>query len=162
MTKKTKLEEMQQSPLIVNTQYIKDLSFENPNPLKSLTENENGRPDISIQVEANANHISGYTFEVSLKTKVSAKHSQETVFILELDYAGVFTLSSEIQEDYVRPILLIECPKILFPFVRNIIAQTTQEAGYPSLLLTPIDFGELYNQQLSGAENSEKVEKTHH
>src|SRR3990167_6564153 len=137
-----------QAPLVVNSQYVKDLSFENPSPLTNISGNEE-RPSISVHIEAQAHNISDRTFEVTLRTQVDAKRKDKQVFLLDLEYAGVFTIGSEVPEEYLRPILMIECPRILFPFARNIIATTTQEAGYPSLLLTPVDFAELYQQQVS-------------
>ncbi|MDZ4322794.1 MAG: protein-export chaperone SecB, partial [Alphaproteobacteria bacterium] len=77
------------------------------------------------------------------------KRKENQVFLLDLEYAGAFTIGSEVPEEYLRPILMIECPRILFPFARHIVATTTQEAGFPSLLLTPVDFAELYQQQVA-------------
>jgi preprotein translocase subunit SecB len=77
---------------------------------------------------------------------------------LDLEYAGAFTIGSEVPEEYIRPILMIECPRILFPFARNIVAMTTQEGGYPALLLTPVDFADLYQRQ--AAQEPAQEEKT--
>jgi len=139
-----------QPPLAVNAQYVKDFSFENPNPLANLSQQQ-GAPGISINIEAAANRIQDRTYEVALKIKVDAKRetSKEAVFILELTYAGVFTIGSSVPEEMIRPILMIECPRILFPFARSIVANSTQEGGYPSLLLTPVDFADLYQQQMA-------------
>jgi preprotein translocase subunit SecB len=137
-----------QAPLTVNAQFIKDLSFENPTPMKNIMENEE-RPSISIHIEAQAHNVSDRTFEVTLRIQVDAKRKEQQVFLLDLEYAGVFTIGHEVPEEYLRPLLMIECPRILFPFARSIVATTTQEGGYPALLLTPLDFADLYQRQIS-------------
>jgi preprotein translocase subunit SecB len=137
-----------QAPLVVNAQFVKDLSFENPSPLSNVMGNEE-RPSIAIHIEAQAQNLADRSFEVSLKVQVDAKRKESPVFLLELEYAGVFTIGHEVPEEYLRPILMIECPRILFPFARNIVAVTTQEGGYPALLLTPVDFADLYQRQLN-------------
>lgn len=137
-----------QAPLTVSAQYVKDLSFENPSPLESLAGNEE-RPSISIHIEAQAHNIADRTFEVSLRVQVDAKRKEFQVFLLDLEYAGAFTIGHDVPEEYLRPILMVECPRILFPFARNIVATTTQEGGYPALLLTPVDFADLYQRQLA-------------
>lgn len=136
-----------QTPLIVNSQYIKDFSFENPNPLSHIM-NTKERPSISVHIEAQADNIEERTFEVTLHVNVDAKRKKEQVFLLDLEYAGAFTIGNEVPEEYIRPILMIECPRILFPFVRNLVAVAVQEGGYPPLLLTPVDFADLYQRQV--------------
>lgn len=147
-----------QAPLIVNAQYVKDLSFENPSPLANVMENEE-RPSISIHIEAQAHNLSDRTFEVTLRVRVDAKRKEAQVFLLDLEYAGAFTIGIEVPEEYIRPILMIECPRILFPFARNIVAMITQEGGYPSLLLTPVDFAELYQRQVAQEQGQEEKAK---
>lgn len=142
------LEKDAQVPLVVNAQYIKDLSFENPSPLSNITGNEE-RPSISVHIEAQAHNLSERSFEVTLRVQVDAKRKDAQVFLLDLEYAGAFTIGNEVPEEYLRPILMIECPRILFPFARNIVASTTQEGGYPALLLTPVDFADLYQRQIA-------------
>lgn len=137
-----------QAPLTVSAQYVKDLSFENPAPLANLSGNEE-RPSISIHIEAQAHNIADRTFEVNLRIQVDAKRKETQVFLLDLEYAGAFTIGHDVPEEYLRPILMIECPRILFPFARNIVATTTQEGGYPALLLTPVDFADLYQRQIA-------------
>lgn len=140
-------------PVTITAQYIKDLSFENPHILKTLSENK-GAPQININVQVQANGIGEKMFEVSLVVDVKAKHDQETAFLVELTYAGIFMLEA-VPEDLLKAYLLIECPRLLFPFARKIIADVTQDSGMPPLLLNPIDFSELYYQQ----QNSENVDK---
>lgn len=138
----------QHAPLMVNAQYIKDLSFENPAPLTNVTGTEE-RPSISIHIEAQAHNLADRSFEVGLRIRVDAKRKEAQVFLLDLEYAGAFVIGHEVPEEYIRPILMIECPRILFPFARNIVATVTQEGGYPALLLTPVDFAELYQRQVA-------------
>jgi len=136
------------APLVVNAQYVKDLSFENPTPLSNVMGSEE-KPSISIHIEAQAHNLADRSFEVMLRVRVDAKRKEAQVFLLDLEYAGAFTIGKEVPDEYVRPILMIECPRILFPFARNIVAMTTQEGGYPALLLTPVDFADLYQRQVS-------------
>lgn len=148
-----------QPPLTVNAQYIKDLSFENPSALSHITSTEEN-PAISIHIEAQAHNLADRSFEVVLRVKTEATRKEKKVFLLDLEYAGVFTIGAEVPEEYLRPILMIECPRILFPFARNIVASTTQEGGYPSLLLTPVDFAELYQRQVEQEQQAQQ-EKAH-
>lgn len=144
-----------QAPLSVNAQYIKDLSFENPSALSNITSTEEA-PSISIHIEAQANNLADRSFEVSLHIRAEAKRKEKKVFLLELDYAGVFTIGKEVPEEYLRPILMIECPRLLFPFARNIVATITQEGGYPALLLTPVDFADLYQRQVAQEQQAQQ------
>lgn len=134
-----------QPPLMVHGQYIKDLSFENPNPLKSLSA-ENGAPDINVNFDIKVNDLQNNTYEVALHIKADAKLKTEAVFLIELEYAGVFTLNN-VPQDSAHPILMIECPRLLFPSARSIIATISREGGFPALSLHPIDFVQLYRQQ---------------
>jgi preprotein translocase subunit SecB len=145
-----------QAPLTVNAQYVKDLSFENPSPLANMMNNDD-KPSIAIHIEAQAHNIADRTFEVALRISVDAKRKEAQVFLLELEYAGAFTIGTDVPDEYLRPILMIECPRILFPFARNVVATTTQEGGYPALLLTPVDFADLYQRQI--AQEQEAAEK---
>jgi len=141
-------DETNTSPLTVNAQYIKDLSFENPSAISHIMGGQEA-PEISIHIEAQAHNLVDRTFEVVLRIQVEASRKEGKVFILELEYAGLFTIGGDVPEEYIRPILMVECPRILFPFARNIVASITQDAGYPSLLLTPVDFADLYQRQLA-------------
>lgn len=136
------------APLTVNSQYIKDLSFENPAAVSHIMGGGEA-PSISINIEAQAQNLMERTFEVTLRIRIHASRQEDKIFILELDYGGLFTIGTDVPEEYVRPILMVECPRILFPFARNIVSFTIQEAGYPALLLTPVDFADLYQRQLA-------------
>lgn len=124
-------------------QYVKDLSFENPGHPPVQTQ-----PNIDLGIDvAAAPHVDGNgLFEVSLKLSAKAQADQTVLFISELDYAGLFQLQN-VPENQVEPMLLIECPRLLFPFARRIIAEITREGGFPPLLIDPVDFVQLYQAQ---------------
>lgn len=136
-------------PLTVRAQYIRDLSFENPNPLATFTSESEEQPDISVNVQANAQHVSDRNFEVTLDIKVDAKREKETMFIAELSYSAVVTIADDIAEKDVSALVMVDVPTLLFPFARNIIADATRDGGYPPLLLAPVDFGALFRQQVT-------------
>ena len=132
--------------LNVLVQYMRDFSFENPRAPGSLAEQDES-PNISIQVNVNAEKHSDTEFEVSLHIEGSAGEADKTLFRFELDYGGVFSLQN-IPEDDLQPIVLIECPRLLFPFARQIISDAVRNGGFPPLYIDPIDFVALYQQQL--------------
>lgn len=127
--------------LIVNAQYIKDLSFENPRAPMSLQQQPSA-PSVDINVDVNAQPMNGGTFEVVLTIKASAKVNNEALFILELVYAAVVT-PHNVPQEMLPPVLLVETPRLLFPFARAIVADATQHGGFPPLMINPIDFTEL-------------------
>ena len=133
--------------LIVNVQYVKDISFENPRAPASLMGSKEP-PKIDVNVNVNARNLSEQTYEVSLTIRADAKSGEETAFVTELVYGGVFTLAN-LPEEALRPTLLIECPRLLFPFARRIIADATRDGGFPPLFINPIDFVALYRNQFS-------------
>jgi preprotein translocase subunit SecB len=133
-------------PLQVNAQYIKDLSFEVPGAPAIYGELAAGSPEISVRVDLAAEPLQKNTFEVVLKLAIDAKIKDSTAFIVELSYGGVFTLN--VPEEHLQPILLIECPRLLFPFARNIVADVTRDGGFPPMMLQPIDFVTLYRSRI--------------
>ena len=141
--------EAPQAPITVNAQYLKDLSFENPNAPQSLV-GQTSAPAIEVGVNVATRNLAPNVFEVTLALNGTAKRGDQTVFIAELSYAGVFTLQG-IPEEHVRPVLLIECPRLLFPFARNILAECTRDGGFPPLMLHPVDFVDLYRRQVEAA-----------
>lgn len=135
-----------QMPLLVNTQYIKDLSFELPNApdvFRRLTQ----QPQIQVNVNVQARHLAGEAYEVSLTMNADAKIGEEALFIVELVYAGIFTVQG-VAEVSLKPLLLIEAPRMLFPFARAVISSLTREGGLPPMLIQPIDFADLYRRQM--------------
>ncbi len=130
--------------LQVVSQYTKDLSFENPGAGGPLT-----RPQISISADISVRRAAqiGH-FEVTLKLRVTATDDTRTLFLLELAYCGVFLLQN-IGEAEVQPVLLVECPRILFPFARRIVADVVRDGGLPPFMMEPIDFAALYRRRLA-------------
>ena len=132
--------------LMVLAQYTKDLSFENPNAPQSL--GQNAQPQINITVNVGAKPLGASDFEVELRLEGKAEANGSVMFNIELVFAGAFRIQNIPQEN-LQPVLMIECPRILFPFAREIIATSVRNGGFPPLLLDPIDFLQLYQQRLS-------------
>jgi preprotein translocase subunit SecB len=128
----------------VLSQYVKDLSFENPNsPASYQWQNQ---PQIGVDFNIGATRLNEDLHEVSLKIEVRATTDGQTAFAVELLYAGLIGMRN-VPEDQVQPFLLAEAPRILFPFARQIVSQTIQDGGFPPLMLDPIDFHALYLQR---------------
>jgi len=138
-----------QTQFRVAAQYTKDFSFENPNAPQSLMQQQ-AQPTMNIQVNVAPKQISNTDFEVELKLDGKAQNGDSVLFAFELNYAGVFHLQG-IPAESVAPLLMIECPRILFPFAREIIASAVISGGFPPLLLDPIDFVSLYQQRAAQA-----------
>jgi preprotein translocase subunit SecB len=131
----------------VVAQYIKDFSFENPNAPQSLSGGA-AQPQISIQINVGAKPLASNDFEVTLKLDGKADANDSVMFRFELEFAGVFRLQN-IPPESLNPMVLIECPRLLFPFAREIIATAVRNGGFPPLLLDPVDFVALYRQRMS-------------
>ena len=139
-----------QPQLTVVSQYIKDFSFENPNAPQSLTSRQE-QPQIGIQINVGANPLSDSDIEVSIKLEGKAESAGAVLFRFDLDFAGVFRIRNVPQES-LNPVVLIECPRLLFPFAREIIATAVRNGGFPPLLLDPVDFVSLYRQKMAQAQ----------
>lgn len=133
--------------LNILAQYIKDFSFENPGAPRSLQARDKA-PAININVNVNANPLSDTDFDVVLALNAEAKDGDKVVFVTELVYGGVFRISGFPQE-HMLPVLFIECPRLLFPFARQIIADATRNGGFPPLMIDPIDFAQMFAQRVS-------------
>lgn len=170
-TPPTGAEQVQQSPLVVNIQYVKDMSFEVPNAPAIYTQLRT-QPVVNINLDVQARRLQENqdVFEVTLLVKAEAMEGPnpggafggngqdagatipaapppaQTVFVAELSYSGVFTLNN-LPENAVEPVLLVECPRILFPFARNILADVTRDGGFPPVLLQPVDFVALWQSR---------------
>lgn len=132
----------------VLAQYIKDLSFENPNAPASLRDGET--PKIDLQLDVSARGMEDpQVFEVDLKISAKSERDGQALFVIELVYAGLFQFQGITQES-LEPMLLIECPRILFPFARQIVADCSRNGGFPPLMLDPMDFASLYFSQRQG------------
>lgn len=131
--------------LMIGAQYIKDLSFENPQGpeiLASLKEN----PHVNIEVHTSTRELGDGVHEVTLFIRGEADTDGKTVFIVELTYGGIVTVNVA-DADTVKPILLIEAPRHLFPFARAVVANVTRDGGFPPLLINPLDFASMYFEQ---------------
>jgi preprotein translocase subunit SecB len=135
--------------LNVLAQYVKDLSFENPGAPNSLAPQAEA-PQISINVNVGAQPLSATDFEAELKLTAQAKSGDTVLFDVELLYAGIFRIQN-VPEAHLHPFVLIECPRLLFPFARAILADATRNGGFPPLMLDPIDFVALYQQNAAQA-----------
>ncbi|MGL4323674.1 MAG: protein-export chaperone SecB [Beijerinckiaceae bacterium] len=139
----------------INTlaQYVKDLSFENPNAPRSL-QPQSSAPPINVQVNVNAKQMQSGEFEVELKLDGMAGESNALLFRFDLTYCGVFRLDN-IPQDQLHPVVMIECPRLLFPFARQIVAEAVSNGGFPPFLLNPIDFVALYQQRAAEMQNQQ-------
>ena len=141
-------------PVTVNGQYIKDLSFETPGPLSFASSKEAPSINLNIEVRAHPQQGQEHQFEVELHVTAEATRDTKRVFMFELTYAGMFTLGN-LPEQSIPPVLLIECPRLLFPFVRSIVADITRDGGFPPLALAPVDFAEIYRRQLTAMQQQQ-------
>ena len=142
--------------LNVLVQYVKDLSFESPGAPSSLRAREKA-PGININVNVNANPISDTEFDVNLTIAARAGFDKDVLFNVELVYGGVFRIDG-FPKEHTLPILFIECPRMLFPFARQIIADATRNGGFPPLMLDPIDFAQMFQQKLAEDQAKAKVQ----
>jgi preprotein translocase subunit SecB len=126
------------------SQYVKDLSFENPNA-PAIFQQQNP-PAIDVQFNIGAAQVGEEVHEVTLKLDVRAEVDGQVAFIVDLSYAGLFGFRN-VPADQIQPFMLTEAPRLLFPFARRVLADTVRDGGFPPLLLEPIDFGQLYLQQ---------------
>ncbi len=133
--------------LNILAQYVKDLSFESPGAPMSLRPREQS-PSININVNVNANPLSETDFDVVLSLNAKAQDGKDVLFNVELVYGGVFRVQG-IPQEHLFPLLFIECPRLLFPFARQIVADATRNGGYPPLMIDPIDFAQMFQQRLA-------------
>lgn len=133
--------------LIVNGQYIKDLSFEVPNSPGIYGDIANKEPQITVNIDVKAGAVNDNLFEVALHIAAECKAGEHVAFVCELVYAGLFTLT--VPREHLQAMLLIECPRLLFPFARNIIADATRDGAFPPLMLSPVDFAAMFRDQVA-------------
>jgi preprotein translocase subunit SecB len=137
--------------LIVNAQYVKDLSFENPRAPQSLMQPA-GQPSVDINVDVKAQNLGPDVFEVVLTINATARTQDEPVFLVELAYGAVVTVAN-VPPDMLAPLILVETPRIVFPFARAVIANATRDGGFPPLMINPIDFAELLRRHQEDMQN---------
>lgn len=128
-------------------QYIKDFSFENPNAPASLAPRSEA-PNIGISVNVNARKMSDTDFEIDLVLNGKSGEAPDVLFNFELIYSGIFRIMN-VPAEAVQPVVMIECPRLLFPFARQIVADAVRNGGFPPLLIDPIDFAMLYRQRIA-------------
>jgi len=143
-------------PLMINGQYIKDLSFEAPNAPEVFTLMQSEVPAIQVDIDVEADPKGENLFEVALTVRAEAKIKDQLAYLCEVEYAGLFTVN--VAEEHLGPVLLIECPLIVFPFMRRIIADVTGDGGFAPLMLAPIDFAALYQQRMMAAQEAMQAE----
>ena len=140
-------QQAQQGPMLsILAQYTKDQSFENPNAPDSLRSGL-AAPEIQIGIEIGRQMLEGDNVEVTLMLKAEARRGDQTAFIAELEYAGLFAFKGVGVEE-IQPLILIECPRLLFPFARQIMAEMTQNGGYPPIMLEPPDFAAMFRDEM--------------
>ncbi len=155
-------------PLVVNIQYVKDLSFEVPGA-PQVYQRLRAAPQVGINLDVQARRLqdTGGVYEVALVIRAEARETpvgnapvtpeqNQAVFIAELTYAGVFTLTG-IAENAIEPVLLVECPRLLFPYARNLLGELTREGGFPPVLLQPIDFVAFWQSRRAAAAGQPSV-----
>lgn len=141
--------------LTINTQYIKDLSLEVPNAPAIFRENASA--EIPVAIDVRARHLEANSFEVELHIKVESKLGDRIAFVLELVYGAMVTLN--VPQEHVQPVLLVEVPRLLFPFVRNIVCDMTRDGGFSPLMLAPIDFLAMYTERLRQAQAQQQQQQ---
>ena len=141
-------------PLVLHTQYIKDLSFENPNAPRVFTMLQQQAPQMEVAIDVSASKLQDRIYEVALKMSANPTVEGRAVFVIELDYCGLVSIKESVQPEQVRPLLFIEAPSMIFPFARRIIADATRDGGFPPLLINPINFAELFRQKQYDVEDA--------
>ena len=135
---------------IINAQYLKDLSFENPRAPESLR-NFSSNPTFKIDIDVKTKLLKDHgenIYEVELIVKGQTHADDKALFLVEGSYCGIFTIENA-EAEVLEKILLIECPKFLFPFLRSVVANATREGGFPPLMLNPVDFVGMYEKKKS-------------
>ncbi|MFO1107302.1 MAG: protein-export chaperone SecB [Amaricoccus sp.] len=132
--------------LQILTQYIRDLSFENIAAQKGIS--SDGKPDLQVQINIDVQQRAEDRFEVILRLKLDSKVDAAPVFILEIDYAGFFLIQN-VPADQMHPLLMIECPRLIFPFLRRVVSDVTRDGGYPPVNLEMVDFLGLYRAEMA-------------
>jgi preprotein translocase subunit SecB len=133
-------------------QYVKDISFENPNAPRVFGQQQQN-PQIQLQVNVGATQLGDTDVETVLTLEGKAEVGSETLFVFELSYAGVFRITG-VPPEHMGAVVMIECPRLLFPFARQIVADAVRNGGFPPLYIDPVDFAALYQQRMAEMESS--------
>lgn len=147
-----------QYPFYIHDQYVKDISFENPNYLIKYTEKDK-QPEVSVNVETHVAKLNDDNYEVAMTIAAKSLIEDKTVFVLELTYAALISVAKDLKQDVLEPVLLVHCPFLMFPFAREIVATVTRAGGYPPLMIDPIDFANLYLEKKKESESKQKKEE---
>ncbi|MDV7339896.1 protein-export chaperone SecB [Terasakiella sp. A23] len=143
-------------PLSIHGQYIKDLSFEVPNSPGIYGKMMQEQPDVNVNVDVDAQKLTETQYECVVKIRADCKVKDDVAFICELAYGGIFEIN--VPAEHLEPMLLIECPRMLFPFARHIIANTTRDGSFPPMMLNPVDFAGMYRQRLEALQAQQEAE----
>lgn len=139
-------------PLTVHAQYLRDVSFESPNT-PAILKGDSGRPEMKLNIGMNLRQVEDADipdlYEVSLRLRTTAKRGEKTAFIAEVEYAAIVTVGKEVSPEVMHPLLMIEVPRLLFPFARQTLVDLTQQGGFPPIMIAPVDFQALYLQKFS-------------
>ena len=147
----------QQPQLSVLTQYVKDLSFESPGAPLSLRPREKS-PAININVNVQANPIAETDYDVNLTLTAKAEDDEgKVLFNVELVYGGVFRIAG-FKQEHMLPVLFVECPRLLFPFARQIISECTRNGGFPPLMIDPVDFAQMFQRRMAEEQSKAKAQ----
>ena len=144
------------TPIQIASQYVKDMSFENPNAPNSV-QGGAPAPQVAVNVDVRTQQLADNSYEVVLHIKGDAKAGDTQAFIVELSYGGVVRLSEGVPKEHIAPLLLIEAPRLLFPFARSVIAEATRDGGFPPMLVQPIDFADLFRRQVEAMKAQQKT-----
>jgi preprotein translocase subunit SecB len=139
--------------VLVNAQYIKDLSFENPKIPYSLLGSE--KPEVDVSIDIGAHNIQEETYEVVLAIQVKSVVKEDVQYLIDLKYAGVFTLDKDMSNKEREKVIFIQCPTIIFPYARRVISDISRDGGYLPLYISPVDFMTLYNNNKNKNSNEQ-------
>lgn len=142
-------------PLLIQTHYVKDLSFENPNAPDIYGVLLKSQPEVSVDIDVKSRHLTQRTFEVALSLRVGAKVGEKTAFLVELQYAALVDVRIGVPDEEIEALLLKEGPRYIFPFARSTLADVTREGGFPPLVVNPIDFDRFYERNRETAIETE-------
>jgi preprotein translocase subunit SecB len=136
--------------------FVRDLSFENVGAIEGTP--AQGAPEISVQVNLDGQNIGEDRYQVNMKLNAKAVNGEHTRFLVELDYSGIFSITS-VPEAHIHPMMFIECPRLILPFARRVVADVTRDGGYPPLMLDNVDFATLYRQKLEQLRQEQKQQE---
>ena len=157
MSKEQEQNQQSQYPFFIHDQYVKDISFENPNYLTKY-EAKDKQPEVAVNVETHVAKFDDEHYEVAMNINAKSELDGKSIFVLELTYAGLVSVAKDLKTEVIEPILLVHCPFLMFPFAREIVATVTRAGGYPPLMLDPIDFASLYLAKKKEAEENKASE----